>query len=67
MIGQIFLILSLLILSGFFSSSETAFTSLSSFQIDSIAEKRGSRGKLVRKLLKNLKNFLQQSLPAIIL
>jgi len=58
MIGQIFLILSLLILSGFFSSSETAFTSLSSFQIDSIAEKRGSRGKLVRKLLKKPEKFL---------
>ncbi len=58
MIGQISLIVSLLILSGFFSSSETAFTSLSSFQIDSIAEKRGNRGKLVRKLLKKPEKFL---------
>ena len=58
MIGQISLIVSLLILSGFFSSSETAFTSLSSFQIDSIAEKRGSRGKLVKKLLKKPEKFL---------
>ncbi|MDX9800774.1 MAG: hemolysin family protein [Spirochaetia bacterium] len=58
MIGQIILIVSLLLLSGFFSSSETAFTSLSTLQIETLADKKGSRGKLVKKLLKNPEKLL---------
>ncbi len=48
----------LLILSAFFSATETSFTSLSSIQIEVIAEKRGRRGKLVKKLLKKPEKFL---------
>ena len=35
---------------GYFSSVETAFTSLSPGQINALAENRGKRGRLVRKL-----------------
>jgi CBS domain containing-hemolysin-like protein len=42
----------LLILSAFFSSAETAFTSLSVVQIETLAQKKGRRGRLVKKLLK---------------
>ena len=42
----------LLILSAFFSSSETAFTSLSVEQIETLAHKKGRRGCLVKNLLK---------------
>ncbi len=42
----------LLLLSAFFSSTETAFTSLSVIQIETLAEKRGARGRLVKSLLK---------------
>jgi putative hemolysin len=40
----------LLFLSGFFSSSETAFTSLSTAQIQTMAKKKGARGLLVSKM-----------------
>lgn len=52
MLFSIIFIIFLLIASAFFSSSETAFTSLSMMQIESIGEKRGKRGKLVKKLMK---------------
>ena len=58
MIIEFIAIIVLLFLSAFFSSIETAFTSLSSIQIESIAEKRGKRGKLVKKILKNSEKFL---------
>ncbi len=58
MTAEIILILSLLLLSAFFSSTETAFTSLSVIQIESIAEKKGSRGRLVKKLLKKPEKLL---------
>ncbi len=45
----VFLIL-LLIISAFFSSVETAFTSLSPGQISALAQNQGKRGRLVQKL-----------------
>ncbi len=48
----------LLILSAFFSSSETAFTSLSVIQIETLAGKKGRRGRLVKKLLKKPEHLL---------
>lgn len=50
MLIQIIALIVLIILSGIFSSTETAFTSLSIFQIEEIQKKRGSRGRLVKKL-----------------
>ena len=47
---DIFIIVILLILSAFFSGSETAFTSLSSFQVEKLAESSGYRGKILKKL-----------------
>ena len=47
-----FLVL-LLILSAFFSSVETAFTALSPGQVSALAEKRGKRGLLVKRLSDN--------------
>ena len=55
---QILLIVFLLFCSGFFSSAETAFTSLSTIQIEALAEKKGRRGRLVRKLLKDPEKLL---------
>jgi len=46
----IFFLVILLILSAYFSSVETAFTSLTPGQINSLAENRGKRGRLVKKL-----------------
>ena len=46
----ILIIIILLILSAFFSGSETAFTSLSSFQVEKMAENSGRRGKMLKKL-----------------
>ena len=48
----------LLILSAFFSSSETAFTSLSVIQIETLSEKKGRRGRLVKKLLNTQEHLL---------
>jgi len=47
---DIFIIIVLLILSAFFSGSETAFTSLSSYQVESMAETKGKRGKILKDL-----------------
>jgi len=46
----IFFLIILLILSAYFSSVETAFTSLTLGQINYMAENRGKRGRLVKKL-----------------
>jgi len=43
-------LVALLALSGFFSSVETAFTALSAGQVSHLAENRGKRGRLVKKL-----------------
>ncbi|MBI9106278.1 MAG: HlyC/CorC family transporter [Spirochaetales bacterium] len=53
----IFLVI-LLILSGCFSASETAFTSLSASQIHTISKKRGRRGRLVKRLTGDPDNLL---------
>jgi putative hemolysin len=50
MIAHLIAIGLLLICSAFFSGSETAFTSLSLVQIKELTDKRGKRGKLVKKL-----------------
>ena len=55
---DIFIIIVLLILSAFFSGSETAFTSLSSYQVDSMAENRGKRGKILKNLYDNSSIFI---------
>ena len=47
--GFLFLFL-LLVLSAFFSATETAFTSLSSLQLQEINRKKAKRGKLVKRL-----------------
>ena len=43
----------LLFISGFFSSVETAFTALTPGQVRALAETRGRRGRLVRRLTEN--------------
>ncbi len=50
MLGQTILLALLLILSGVFSSSETAFTSLSLLQRQNLSAKHGWRGHLVQRL-----------------
>ncbi|RKX75298.1 MAG: HlyC/CorC family transporter [Spirochaetes bacterium] len=50
MITQIIFLFILIVLSAFFSSSETAFTSLSMVQIREMGERRGKRGKMVEEL-----------------
>lgn len=50
MLIQLLLLAALLLLSGFFSGTETAFTSLSALQIEELAETQGRRGRLVRRL-----------------
>lgn len=50
MILEIVFFVILVLLSGFFSSSETAFTSLSLVQIETLVKEKGKRGKLVKKL-----------------
>lgn len=51
MIGwSITFLAALLVVSGLFSSVETAFTSLSAGQISALAANRGKRGRLVKKL-----------------
>jgi len=49
-IGQLLLLAALILLSGFFSGTETAFTSLSTTQIHKLEELRGKRGRLVARL-----------------
>jgi CBS domain containing-hemolysin-like protein len=50
MIGQFIAIILLIVLSAAFSSSETAFTSLSAVQVRSLVTRHGSRGAMVEKL-----------------
>ncbi|MDC7224696.1 MAG: hemolysin family protein [Spirochaetales bacterium] len=50
MLTQILFLLVLLILSGFFSSSETAFTSLSLYQIEHLEQNHGFRGRWAKEL-----------------
>lgn len=51
MIGQILFLAGLILLSGFFSGSESAFTSLSAVQIHKLEESGGKRGKLIARLM----------------
>ncbi len=53
MIIELILLAFFLLLSGFFSSTETAFTSLSLIQAQKLIEDYGKRGRLVEKLSKN--------------
>ena len=46
---DILIIVILLVLSAFFSGSETAFTSLSAYQVESLAESKGKRGRIHEK------------------
>jgi putative hemolysin len=50
MILQLSSIVLLIALSAVFSSSETAFTSLSSFQVEHLAQSKGPSGRMVRRL-----------------
>ncbi|MDC7220211.1 MAG: hemolysin family protein [Spirochaetales bacterium] len=50
MLTQIIFILILLLLSGFFSSSETAFTSLTPYQIEAMEKEKGWRGRWIKIL-----------------
>ncbi|MBN1837840.1 MAG: HlyC/CorC family transporter [Spirochaetales bacterium] len=50
MIFQLLLLAGLVLLSGFFSGSETAFTSLSAVQVHRLEESGGKRGRLVARL-----------------
>lgn len=50
MSGQIIVLPILILLSGFFSSSETAFTSLNLYQIDEMKKEYPKSGKLVEKM-----------------
>ena len=58
MLYSILEIIILLVLSAFFSSAETAFTSLSVIQIETLSEKKGRSGRLVKKLLKKQEHLL---------
>ena len=53
MIVQLAALVTLLILSGCFSATETAFTSLSAPQIRQISHEKGRRGKIVKQLAEN--------------
>ena len=55
---DILIIVILLVLSAFFSGSETAFTSLSSFQVDNLAGNGGYRGKILKKLYEKQNIFI---------
>ena len=55
---DILIIVILLVLSAFFSGSETAFTSLSSFQVEKMAENSGYRGKILKKLYEKQSIFI---------
>lgn len=55
---DIIIIIILLFLSAFFSGSETAFTSLSSFQVDNLAGNGGYRGKILKKLYEKQNIFI---------
>jgi len=51
-------IILLLFFSAFFSFTETAFTSLSSIQIEALMEKHAKRVRLIKKILKKPEKFL---------
>ena len=53
MLTQLFFFIFLLILSGFFSSSETAFTSLTLYQLGSMEKRRGVRGRWIKNMHDN--------------
>ena len=55
---DILIIVILLILSAFFSGSETAFTSLSSLQVEKLAENGGYQGKTLKKLYEKQNIFI---------
>ncbi len=55
---DILIIVVLLALSAFFSGSETAFTSLSAFQVDKLAETGGKRGKILKDLYEKQSIFI---------
>lgn len=50
MILQLAAIVGLIVLSGIFSSSETAFTSLSTFQVEQLSLRKKGAGRMVKKL-----------------
>ncbi|WP_321990893.1 hemolysin family protein [Marispirochaeta aestuarii] len=50
MLSSIILLVTLILLSGFFSASETAFTSLSTLQIQHMVDNLGRRGRRVKEL-----------------
>ncbi len=55
---DILIIVILLILSAFFSGSETAFTSLSAYQVESLAESKGKRGRILKQLYEKSNIFI---------
>jgi CBS domain containing-hemolysin-like protein len=58
MIQSILILTLLVLLSGFFSASETAFTSLSVFQIQALKKRRPEKGKLIERLRNRSDIFL---------
>ena len=54
----ILIIVVLLFLSAFFSGSETAFTSLSAYQVESLAESKGKRGRILKQLYEKSNIFI---------
>lgn len=54
----ILIIVVLLFLSAFFSGSETAFTSLSAYQVESMAESKGKRGRILKQLYEKSNIFI---------
>ena len=58
MISNFIFLAVLLALSGCFSASETAFTSLSAPQLRKLAKEKGRRGRLVKRLAENPDNLL---------
>lgn len=55
---SILIIVVLLFLSAFFSGSETAFTSLSAYQVESLAETKGKRGSILKQLYERSNIFI---------
>ena len=55
---SILIIVVLLFLSAFFSGSETAFTSLSAYQVESLAETKGKRGRILKQLYEKSNIFI---------
>ncbi|RKX89628.1 MAG: HlyC/CorC family transporter [Spirochaetes bacterium] len=58
MILEISVLAVLLVLSAIFSATETAFISLSVVEIEELAQKRGRRGRLVKKLVSSTDTLL---------